>query len=71
LNFLIADLDCLRVVVEQFLVLGAEDQVPLLRVQVAGDEVFGAEGSEGGVEFFGGGFMEGRNAFKVLVQSIS
>jgi hypothetical protein len=39
----------------------------LLGVQVAGDEVFGAKGSEGGVEFGGGGFVEGRDALKVLV----
>ena len=52
---------------EQFLVFGAEDQVPLLGVQVAGDEVFGAERSEGGIEFGGGGFVEGRDALEVLV----
>jgi hypothetical protein len=57
----------LRVVGEQFLVLGAEDQVPLLRVQVAGNEVFGAERGKGGVEFVGGGFVEGRDAFGSVV----
>ena len=49
---------------EQFLVPGAEDEVPLLRVQVAGDEVLGAESGEGGVELGGGGFMEGRDALR-------
>jgi hypothetical protein len=39
----------LRVVVEEFLVLGAENEVSLLRVQVARNEVFGAERSESGV----------------------
>jgi hypothetical protein len=37
----------LRVVVEQFAVFVAEDEVPLVGVEVAGDEVFAAERGEG------------------------
>ena len=70
LNFLVANLHSFRVVVEQFLVLGAENEVPLLRVEVTGDEVFVAKRVEGGVEFGGRGFMENRDALKALVCSI-
>ena len=38
-----------------------------LRVQIAGNEVFGAERLESGVEFGGGGFVEGRDALELLV----
>jgi hypothetical protein len=38
--------------VQVFAVFGAEDQVSLVRVQVAGDEVSASERGEGGVEFW-------------------
>ena len=41
--------------------------MPLVRVQVAGDEMFGAERGESRVEFGGGCFVEGRDALEVLV----
>lgn len=53
-----ADFYGLRVVVQEFAVFGGKDQVSLVRVEVAGNEVFAAQGGEGGVEFFGGGFVE-------------
>jgi len=70
LDFLIADFDGLGVVVKQFAVFGAEDQVPLVRVQVAGNEMFGAERCESRVEFGGGCFVEGWDTLEMLIQSM-
>lgn len=65
-NLLIADLDALRVVGQVLAFFGTEDETSPGVVEVAGDEVFAAEGGEDIVEFGVGGFVEGGNALKVL-----
>lgn len=65
-NLLIANLDALRVVGQVLAFFGTENETSPGVVEVAGDEVFIAEGGEDIVEFGVGGFLEGGNALKVL-----